>query len=308
MKRVLIGGIVFLLVFFLGGIILNAFISPVKSPSSSSPRQITEKPPEQPDTPVRNVNNQSIKEVSSITKNDTSLGKIAIVVDDLGWVTSTARLIDRFPVPVTLAVLPGRPNSRKLYRRWNKRYEFILHQPMEPVGYPEDDPGKLALMTSMNSSKIRTRLNKVLDRFPRVVGINNHMGSAFTQDPSSMQVLMDVLAERNLFFMDSLTTNSSVAERIARRNEVPFLKNHVFLDHKRSRKFVKKQLNKMAQIARENGHAIGIAHAQSSTALKVILKSVRSLRNRGYQFVYLSELARKSGANRKLQTIKKDKL
>lgn len=223
-------------------------------------------------------------------KASTDAPRVAIVIDDLGWNIESAPFYDDIDVPLTMAVLPGRPRSLSLYNRWKDQFEFIVHMPMEPEGYPEDDPGELALMTSMSTGEVRTRLQSVLDRYPRAVGINNHMGSAFTKNSRLMGVVMETLADNNLYYFDSGTTQGSTALRQAKKAGVPAIENQVFLDHRRNEAFITDQLNQLASIAREEGEAVGIGHVQSMTTARVLRSKIPRLRKQGIRFVPLSEM------------------
>ena len=72
-------------------------------------------------------------------------GRIAIVLDDFGYLSWNDRLIERFCAlsqPLTLAVLPNEgkvQNIVDLIR--HHHHEVLVHLPMEPESYPEKNPG-----------------------------------------------------------------------------------------------------------------------------------------------------------------------
>lgn len=216
--------------------------------------------------------------------------RIAIVIDDLGWDPRTAQLYDRVSVPLTMALLPERPRSQMFYERWKHQFEFIIHMPMEPEGYPSDDPGKGALMTSMDREQIRDHLQNVLETYPRALGINNHMGSAFTADRERMSYVMEFLSERDLYYFDSGTSAKSKALELANRWNVPVIKNHVFLDNQRDRESIHNQLETLVDRARDKGSAVGIGHIQSQKTAEVLARQLPQLEKRGIEFVPLSEM------------------
>jgi polysaccharide deacetylase 2 family uncharacterized protein YibQ len=286
MKRLLgVVGVLLLavLVYFLIGIVSFHVLSPSDSPSSES------RPGERVEVD-RILDSMSPRGDTQTASRSANQPRIAIVIDDLGWNLRTASLYDQIQVPLTMALLPERPRSRDLYNRWKNKFEFIIHVPMEPKGYPEDDPGRMALMTDMSSEEIHRRLRLILKNYPMAVGINNHMGSAFTTERDLMRAVMDVLKERGLYYFDSGTTAGSLALQVARKVGVRAMENQVFLDHTRSAEFVNKQLDELVRIAREEGQAVGIGHVQSMTTARVLEERLPQIESRGIQFVPLSEL------------------
>lgn len=219
--------------------------------------------------------------------------RVAVVVDDLGWQKEMAPYYDEINQPLTMAVLPSRPYSLELYNRWKDKFEFIIHMPMEPEGYPRDDPGRSALMTSMNDAAIREQLTSVLRKYPEVRGLNNHMGSEFTATPSSMRSVMAVLDEHSMYYLDSRTSSESVAFSVGQSLGVPVLSNDVFLDHvDRDYESVRQQFEELIRIAREEGRAIGIGHFQSEATARVLRNMMKRYADRGIDFVTLGEIVR----------------
>lgn len=216
--------------------------------------------------------------------------RVAIVIDDVGWQRGQAAAYESMDVPFTMALMPGRPQSRWFHRRWRDRFDLIVHMPMEPEGYPEDDPGKMALLLSMSPREVTRRVKTVLARYPGAVGLNNHMGSAFTQWRPGMAALMDVLSRQGLFYLDSLTTRGSLAEELGRARGVPVVRNQIFLDHHRGEAFVRGQLERLVNLAREEGTAIGIGHVQSEATARVLRRRIPQYRRQGVRFVPLSEV------------------
>jgi polysaccharide deacetylase 2 family uncharacterized protein YibQ len=166
--------------------------------------------------------------------------------------------------------------------------------PMEPVAGSTPGPGKLALMVDMSREEIRSRLERALDELSGVQGLNNHMGSEFTQHPLGMEVVAQVLAERGLYFLDSLTTPHSVAYETARRDHVPALRNDLFLDlDVQDPVLIEQRLQRLIERARRKGTAIGIGHPEPATA-RVLQEILPQLDPRDVKPVFLSEILRSS--------------
>lgn len=171
-----------------------------------------------------------------------------------------------------------------------RRREVILHLPMEPLGYPDPDPGPLALMRGMDQVAIAGLLDRTLAVVPTARGLNNHMGSAATADTVTMAALMRELRRRGLFFVDSQTSPNSVAYGEAVAAGVPALRNRIFLDHDEPEPTVVRQrLAELAQAARARGFAVGIGHPHAVTA-QVLAAEIPRLQAEGVRFVTVSEL------------------
>lgn len=225
--------------------------------------------------------------------------RVALVIDDLGQRLGgpDAALLD-LPVPLTLAVLPGRPQSRAIADRATTprgpddpaRRELFLHLPMEPEGYPSPDPGPGALLRGQSPAQVAGLLDGALASVPGAVGVNNHMGSAATADSLLMSALMAALAERGLRFLDSLTTPRSVAWRAAREAGVPTTRNRIFLDAAPADEAtIAARLAELVATARRSGAAVGIAHPHAATAA-VLARDVPRYQQEGVRFVTVSEL------------------
>jgi len=292
MRRLLLwlGGVCFIL--FLAGISFSIIFNPgTDDPIVTSVEQTppSETPPAKPviapDTASTNPGDTT---ATVSTSHDRP--QVAIVIDDLGWDPRTAKYYDELELSLTMALLPQRPRSQSFYERWKDQFEFIIHMPMEPEGFPHDDPGEGALMTSMGREEIRDHLQSVFETYPRAVGMNNHMGSAFTADRERMSHVMEFLSEKDLYYFDSGTSANSKALEMANRWNVPVIKNQVFLDNKRDRESIRQQLEKLVERARDRGSSVGIGHIQSVKTAEVLAGQLPRLQEKGIEFVPLSEI------------------
>ncbi|MHC1788823.1 divergent polysaccharide deacetylase family protein [Solidesulfovibrio sp.] len=198
--------------------------------------------------------------------------RMVVVIDDIGDHPVMAKNLTELPFPVTLAILPSRPRTRAVEAMAAAQgVEIILHQPMQPGSYPRVNPGPGALFTDMDPERVRIILADNLAQLPRVKGVNNHMGSAFTSNPEGMAAVMSVLKEKGLFFLDSVTSAVSAAPEAARKNGVPFYRRAVFLDNVRNVRTILGQLKTAERNAIKNGRAVAIGHPYGETleALKL---------------------------------------
>ena len=140
------------------------------------------------------------------------------------------RVVD-LPGPLTLALMTyARDLGALSAAALEAGHELLLHVPMEPTDR-DWDTGPNALMLGLDSDELARRLAWNFSRFEGYVGVNNHMGSRFTEDKAAMAPLMAELAARGLFFLDSLTTIHSAVPQASRDAGVSYIGRDVFLDN-----------------------------------------------------------------------------
>jgi len=187
--------------------------------------------------------------------------EIAIIIDDLGYDSSIAEKFLNLDQHITLAILPHSPLQRRIATKaYQKGIEVMLHLPMEPVEYPAAKPGPGALLSSMTTDQMISQLEKNINAVPFISGVNNHMGSKITAVSTRMYQIFSILKKKNLYFIDSRTTTTTLCRPSARLLKIKFAERDVFLDNIREPDAIRRQINKLIQKARKKGKAVGIAH------------------------------------------------
>ena len=218
---------------------------------------------------------------------------VTIIMDDLGRSLYTAEALLALPQAVTFAIIPGEAQAVQVAElAYAGDREVMLHTPMEPQGYPAVNPGEDALFVEYSDKEIRRRLEQFLAYIPHVTGINNHMGSRFTEDARALTPVMKSLQEKGLFFVDSRTTGRSLAAETARRYNVPTMDRDVFLDNVAEVDAIVTQIQKLEAKARKHGMAIGICHPYPET-LEALRRELPGLAERGISLVPVSVLLQK---------------
>ena len=216
--------------------------------------------------------------------------KVAIVIDDLGYDGKLAKRFLTIEGPLSFSVLPYGTFSKSIARRIHDAgQELLLHLPMEPTGYPEVNPGGGALLVEMTDVELVQTLRKNLNAFPYAKGVNNHMGSKFCENERKLRPVMLELNTRGLFFLDSRTTSKTKAYKVAQELHVPSAQRNVFLDNIQNPRAIRAQLNRLTELARLKGGAIGIAHPHEVT-LEVLRREIPKLSEKGVELVPVSQL------------------
>jgi hypothetical protein len=219
---------------------------------------------------------------------------VAIIIDDLGYDRHLAEKLIELNAPLSVSILPHSPHQETIARLAHDRgLEVILHLPMEPVEYPEINPGAGALLTAMEPDELLRVLEEDLAAVPHVSGVNNHMGSKLTARSEQIYQVFSVLKRRGLFFIDSRTTAESVCRSSARLFQIPFAQRDVFIDHINDAAFIRKQIRELVRIAQIKGEAVGIAHPHPLTY--TILKEELPALRQQVEIVPVSRLVRVIG-------------
>lgn len=213
----------------------------------------------------------------------------AIIIDDIGYNTISARRIASLPWPLTCAVLPEAGASvpaAGILAEAGK--ELMLHLPME--GRSGEARERSVLSADMGQRQFRQELLRQLDRFPSVVGVNNHQGSVLTTQRQPMDWLMQELSNIEQFYVvDSRTASDSLLQSTARRFGLPATTRDVFLDHHRNEAYIARQMLRFVEIAKKHGTAIAIGHPYPET-LRVLEAALPQLESEGIRLVPVSEL------------------
>lgn len=215
-------------------------------------------------------------------------GRLAIVIDDAGRDLDSQHIYEQMGIPLTLAVMPDQVHTRDAALSWRAHgLPVILHQPMESVSGIGMEPK--VILTSMSDAAIRQMLRDSLSQLPEAIGINNHQGSKATIDARTMDIVMNELHHRGLFFFDSHTNSTTAADKAAKTYGVPYVRNDLFVDNSASVSDICAMIQEGADRAKKKGTYIIIGHCRPHTA-EAFRQMVPKLKAQGIEFVYLSSL------------------
>jgi polysaccharide deacetylase 2 family uncharacterized protein YibQ len=222
-------------------------------------------------------------------RDSSSQPLIALIIDDIGYSISHARNFLNLNIPITFSILPHLTHSRILSTEiHNMGHEIMLHQPMEPYN-SHLDPGPGALFVAYEPQKISRIMEENISIAHYATGVNNHMGSRFTSCDNEISEALRVISDRDLFFIDSLTSGRSVAYKTAKKLQMQTACRNVFLDNRLEDKYILSQLHKLQIHAKINGQAIGIGHPFPETA-RAIRRFISNSKHSGVSFVHVSQI------------------
>ncbi len=230
---------------------------------------------------------------SSLYKSKTNQQTITIVVDDFGSISQD--LLDGFlalDTEVCFAIFPDQVHSiSTMQKARSQGRESLIHVPMEPIGYPRIDPGKNAILVQHTEAQIKRTLTQFITDMPSCMGINNHMGSLATTDIDVMHTVMKTLKEHNKVFLDSRTTNVSVAYQTAQKSHIKAFRNDIFLDSPNiNQSTMEAKLNRIIELSKSQNHVIAITHCHNRDKLEYLKAIISRLKKAGFTLIPLSEV------------------
>ena len=218
--------------------------------------------------------------------------RIALVVGGIGVSqTTTQAAIDALPGKVTLG-FSADGNSLKRWMQQARRagHEIVLQVPMQAFGQNGPDTHDRRLLVDLPEADNAERLRRSLGRLTNYVGVMNYRGGAFQADAEALSPVMREVRDRGLLYLDDGTSAQSQAVRLAGEEGVPFAGADIQIDVDRDPEAIAEQLDRLEEMARGTGRAVGVATAYPET-IAAVARWIGSVEARGFEVVPVSALA-----------------
>ncbi|HWQ87215.1 MAG TPA: divergent polysaccharide deacetylase family protein [Brevundimonas sp.] len=215
--------------------------------------------------------------------------RVALIVGGLGLNAVTTRAaIERLPAEVTLSFVPyaeGLQTWIDLARA--QGHEVMLEMPMEPTGYPDNDPGPYTLLASGQPADITAKMNWLLGRATGYFGVTNYMGDRFANSDAGMNAFLGILRQRGVAFLDdgSMSRRPGAWAR-ASANRV--------IDEQQTPAAIVGQLNALEALAKGRGQALGAGFSYPVT-VEAVARWTSDLDARGLQLAPASAMTQRPG-------------
>jgi hypothetical protein len=212
--------------------------------------------------------------------------KIALVVGGLGLnARATRQAIESLPPEITLSFAPYAEGLQGWIDEARAHgHEVLLETPMEPLDYPDNDPGPYTLMADGSPPEIVKKLEWVLSRATGYYGLTNYLGSRFLGSPAAYQAFAGAAAGRGLGFIDD-----GSGARLG-GGGLPRASAERVIDDQLSPAAIDQQLAALETGAMHRGQALGAGFAYPVTLDKVA-RWAGELSDRGFQLAPASALA-----------------
>ena len=193
--------------------------------------------------------------------------KVAVVLTGLGLsYNDTRAAIDKLPGGVTFSFDPYTDSLQQWIAVARAHgHEVLLDLPLEPINYPQSDPGPQTLLLGASAADNQARLDWVLTRASGYVGVASAYGASFSGAVNAMLPVLQTLHKRGLVYVDNHIAGQALPTRLARDIGVPLITNDRYLDAEGTRGALDVRLGELERQARTSGHAVGFAAPHPTT-------------------------------------------
>lgn len=216
--------------------------------------------------------------------NDDGRPKIALVIGGLGLNAEAAHaVISSLPPEVTLAFSPYAEGLQGLIDAARAAgHEVMVEMPMEPLDYPDTDPGPYTLVANTQPVEITHRMEWLLSRATGYFGVINSFGGRFLSQEKPMQAFAQVLRQRGLAFIDD-------GQGAGRGGDLRRASAAVRIDGDLDSAAIDNQLLALEAQALQKGGAVGVGSGYPLTVSQVQAWAT-AVRDRGYALAPASAL------------------
>ena len=213
--------------------------------------------------------------------------KLAIIIDDVSNAKQLKHILS-LPIKVTPSIFPPYELSKSNHKLALGLKHYMIHLPMQSGKAYDKQYGTLKITDS--KEKMEARVKEIRKLFPTARYVNNHTGSAFTDNYKAMEILYGILRKEGFVFVDSRTTASTKVREIAHAFGDAYVARDVFIDNKHNVPYIHKQLRQVVKRAKKKGYAIAIGHPHPVT-----MKALSSAKDifKDVELVYIDEIYRK---------------
>ena len=195
--------------------------------------------------------------------------RVALILGGIGLSQALSeQAIETLPLTVALAFSPYAARPAPLIERARSRgFETLLAIPMEPAGFPLNDPGNRALLTGLSWTENAQRLDSLLALYPghvgAVGGLGSMRGERFATLAEPFARLQIALADRGLLYFDPRPGSGDPQRAWGRVVDV-------VVDDPSTRSEIDARLTRLEAVARARGAALGYLGEVTPVALERI--------------------------------------
>lgn len=215
--------------------------------------------------------------------------RIGIIITGagLGYLATVEALI-ALPANITFAFSPYANNvgSQATDAR-RDGHEIMLEIPMDSLNPRLQDPGRMALLTELETGQNLERLSWVMSRFSGYFAAIPVMGERFLSQPEKLSPIVKDLSDRGLAIVSA--TESPIMKKLSLDFQIPFVQTTLQIDAELDVISVSNKLANLEQVAKKNGYAIGTMRPINLT-IRQLETWIKTLADKGIDLVPVSSI------------------
>jgi polysaccharide deacetylase 2 family uncharacterized protein YibQ len=222
--------------------------------------------------------------------------RVGILIAGIGMSEANSiAAIKNLPGGVTLAISPYAGNvDRLLALARMTEHEYLLSLPMEPQGYPANDPDdRHALMTSLPPTENLDRLRWAMSRIGGYAGVTSLLGpmrgERLLAVRDQLQPMLEEVGRRGLLFVDARPADAR-AEQNRLAQVWSRAANLAIDDDPADQATIDQRLETLSRMARDTGSALGIVSVPRPVTLDRVAAWANSLTAKGLALAPVSAL------------------
>ncbi len=226
---------------------------------------------------------------ASLSVIHSDVPKIAIMLGGMGLNASlTEKAVKDLPGDVTFAFAPYGENLQdQVDKARANGHEVMLQLPMEPMGYPTNNPGPKTLLAEAPPDDNIASLRWHMSRFQGYTGITNYLGARMLGSATALKPVLSEIQKRGLLYLEDNSAALTASQEIAKQVRLPIRRGELVIDADASRDSIMAALELLEAQARTNGSAIGTGSGLAITT-DTVKEWAAGLRERGFVLVPVS--------------------
>ncbi len=222
--------------------------------------------------------------------------RMAIVVYGFGDDLDLAAEFLKLPAPFAVALPAGTRDSPGLFKAAREQgREVVLHLPLEPINYPQVDPGPGTILVTMKPQDIARTVRRYLEQAGPVAAVANHMGSLATQDMTVMAAIFRELHRQRVPFLHLSPAAGAVCKALSSELGVAYAEPDAVVEYEAraaSPAVLEKRWKSLLAEARDRGQVVVLMRATPATR-KFLPAALDPKRLKGVSVVPLASLLRR---------------
>ena len=228
-------------------------------------------------------------QVTPLAVSTSGRPKITIVLGGMGL---NAKLTEKaskvLPGDISFGFAPyGEDLQAQVNRARARGHEVLLQLPMEPVGFPGNNPGPHTLQSDASPEDNIAALHWHMSRFAGYSGVTNYMGARLLVTEEALTPVMREVKDRGLVYLEDATVSLTLSPKLGEKLRLPIRRASTVIDAEATAPAIAAQLQKLEQEAMANGSAIGTGSGLEVT-IETVAEWAKTLQEKGILLVPVS--------------------